>query len=232
LPINIEGIAWGRVGVRVEGGDDLDGEELRMGGQVVTYESIADRLQPGDIIAFSGQGLPSAVVKFVTRSVVSHVAIVLDTTPQVLIIELTPIEGFSGVTITALADRLAKHPGEMWWLPLAGSVRRGLDVPAMQAFLQQQNHKAYDALEAINSGLNIPALTRGGYPMDDNYVEFFCSELVLAGLKAGGVLQGLKAASVTPNELCCYAIYGPDYYQIKRDRLCEIHCVNSVAVGV
>jgi hypothetical protein len=203
-----------------------------MSGQVVRYESIADRIQPGDVIAFSGQGLPSAVVKFVTRSVVSHVAIVLETTPQVSIIESTPIEGFSGVTITGLADRIAKHPGDMWWLPLADAVRQRLNIPAMQSFLRQQNHKAYDALEAINSGLDIPALTRGGQPQDDNYDQFFCSELVMAGLKSGGVLMSMDSSEITPNDLCCYAIYNPDYYQIKGDRLCEIHCINSVAVPV
>jgi hypothetical protein len=203
-----------------------------MGGQVVSYESIADRIQPGDVIAFSGQGLPSAVVKFVTRSVVSHVAIVLETKPKVLIIESTPIEGFSGVTITGLADRIAKHPGDMWWLPLGGSVRRRLNIQTMQAFLRQQNHKAYDALEAINSGLDIPALTRGGQPQNDNYDQFFCSELVMAGLKSAGVLMAMDSSEITPNDLCCYAIYDPDYYQIKGDRLQEIHCVNSVVVVV
>ncbi len=203
-----------------------------MGGKVVTYESIADRIQPGDVIAFSGRGLPSAVVKLATRSVVSHVAIVLETKPKVLIIESTPIEGFSGVTITALADRIAKHPGAMWWLPLAESVRRGLNVAAMQVFLTQQNHKAYDALEAINSGLDIPALTRGTHRHDENYDEFFCSELVIAGLKSGGVLLGVNSAEVTPNDVCCYAVYQPEYYQVKGDRLQAIHCVNSVAVVV
>lgn len=202
-----------------------------MAHSMTTYRAIADRIQPGDVIAFSGQGLPSLVVKLATRSVVSHVAIVLETRPQSLIIESTPIEGFSGVTINGLADRVANHPGEMWWLPLAESIRQRLNIPAMQAFLHQQNNKAYDALEAINSGLDLPALTRGGHPQDDNYDQFFCSELVTAGLKSGGVLRQMNASEITPNDLCCYAIYQADYYQIKGDRPRAIHCINSVAVS-
>lgn len=49
-----------------------------MGHVVAQYDRVRDRMQPGDIIAFSGKGNFSELIKWVTRSEVSHIGIVFE----------------------------------------------------------------------------------------------------------------------------------------------------------
>lgn len=44
---------------------------------ITNYESVRDKIKPGDVIAFSGSGFPSDQIKKVTKSPISHVAVVL-----------------------------------------------------------------------------------------------------------------------------------------------------------
>ena len=93
------------------------------------YKEVRDHMQPGDIIAFGGKGNFSGIIKWATRSAVSHVGIILQSkllindNPQDgmfnQIIESTSLNGFSGVTISGLSDRIDTYDGEIWWLPLS-----------------------------------------------------------------------------------------------------------------
>ncbi len=202
------------------------------------YINLRHRILPGDVIAFCGKGLPSEVVKVATRSTVSHVGIVMqidmkEDGPHPQVIESSPIEGFDGVAIRDLGDRLREHAGNVWWLPLSKQVRVTLDAQRLKAFLIQQNCKPYDPIQAINSGLafarNVPFLGRLTCNVE-NYDKFFCSELVVAGLKASGTLQGMNASDVTPATLCQLSLYTPEYHALKVvDEGVEIADYNSVA---
>jgi hypothetical protein len=48
--------------------------------------------------------------------------------------------------------------------------------------------------------------------------RFFCSELVAAGLEAGGAIENLNCSEVTPMDLCTFSIYQGTYYQLKGAR--------------
>ncbi len=210
----------------------LDGE--------MAYEGLRDRILPGDVIAFSGTGFPSETVKLATRSVVSHVGIIVrvdraaeGTFP--IVMEASPIEGFSGVGIRDLGDRILHHPGNIWWLPLDLEQRRRLDQAALVKFLWEQDGKPYDTVQAINSALDFRCEVSGLAQLtanEENFDQLFCSELVIGGLKAGGLLAGVNASELTPADLCQLAIYAPQYYGLKIiDTHLEIASYNSVPIS-
>lgn len=61
----------------------------------------------------------------------------------------------------------------------------------------------------------------------EDFSTFFCSELVAAGLEAGGAIKSINASEVTPIDLCMFSLYQPDYYQIK-GKISEIRGFNSI----
>ncbi len=192
------------------------------------YKEVRKEMKPGDVVAFGGKGDFSQIIKWATRSVTSHVGIILQS--QLLIgdkpqdgkfnqiIESTSLNGFSGVTISRLSDRIDTYPGEIWWLPLGEDSRAKLDSSKFFNFLLHQNRKEYDMPQAVGSALDVlddvPFIGRTTHNEED-FSRFFCSELAAAGLEAGGVIGSLNASEVTPIDLCKFKLYAGDYYQIK-----------------
>lgn len=208
--------------------------------QTVTYEEARNNMKAGDVMAFSGKGEFSEIIKWATRSAVSHVGVILQSKlviedePQKgffnQIIESTSLNGFSGVTISRLSDRLATYDGEIWWLPLSNTSRSSLDSKRFYDFLLHQDHKPYDTPQAIKSALdaldNAPVIGRATHNIED-FSKFFCSELVSAGLEAGGVIDHINSSEVTPIDLCMFNIFDSDYYQLKGN-LKQIKGFNSL----
>lgn len=196
--------------------------------KTITYAKARDKMQPGDIIAFSGKGNFSEIIKWATRSNVSHVGIIMKSkllignTPQQgyfnQIIESTSLNGFSGVSISRLSDRVRHYGGEMWWLPLSKAARKKLNAKKFYNFLLHQKGKKYDTPQAVKSALdaldNVPLLSKATHNVED-FSKFFCSELASAGLEAGGVIKKINASEVTPVDLCMFSIFSSTYYQLK-----------------
>lgn len=196
--------------------------------KIASYSEVRDRMQPGDVIAFSGKGNFSEIIKWATRASVSHVGVILqsklliDDDPQEgklnQIIESTTLDGFSGVSIGRVSDRLAQYEGEVWWLPLSEGVRRAMDLKKFYDWLLHQNRKPYDLPQAIKSALDalddVPLLRHATYNFED-FSRFFCSELVAAALEISGAVPHLNASEVTPIDLCMFSLYAEDYYLIK-----------------
>lgn len=204
---------------------------------VSPYEPLRHRIQPGDIVAFSGQGISSEIVKVATRSEVSHVGIILRCElqrdvihPQLM--ESSPIEGFHGVAISDLEERINNHKGNMWWLPLRSERRQNLQLDRFQKFLLAQDKKGYDPIQAINSGLSklhgLPVIGRFTRSRE-NLDRLFCSELAAAALKTGGVLPDINASGITPSQLCQLAIYQSEYHLLKSVEETQIVAYNSLA---
>ncbi|RKU32138.1 hypothetical protein C6495_11480 [Candidatus Poribacteria bacterium] len=206
------------------------------------YREIRNRMQPGDVIAFSGNGNLSEVIRWATRSQVSHVGVVLQSklliedTPQEgffnQIIESTSLNGFSGVTITRLSDRVNAYDGDMWWLPLSEESRENLNLQRFFDFLIHHDRRPYDAPQAILSVLDtldgIPLLGRATTQNVEDFSQFFCSELVAAALEAGGVIETINAAEVTPIDMCRFNLYADEYVQFRGDGEQQIHRFNSI----
>ena len=80
-----------------------------------TYSKVRSEMQPGDVIAFGGKGQFSEIIKWATRSTVSHVGVIMQSKMFLdggvqegifnQIIESTSLNGFSGVT----TNRLSNH---------------------------------------------------------------------------------------------------------------------------
>lgn len=198
-----------------------------MGFCVTTYDEARDKMEPGDVIAFSGKGELSEVIKLFTRSEVSHVGVVFktkqlgDPDPNRYIntlMESTSLDGMSGVMMTRLSDRVCRYDGHLWWLPLSKELRRKMDLAKFFDFLIKQEGKAYDTKQAIRSALdaldNVPFLRGSTYNKED-FSKFFCSELVAAALEEGGAVRNINASEVTPIDLCSFSIYEDTYYQLK-----------------
>lgn len=182
----------------------------------IEYGAVRHLMLPGDVIAFGGKGAFSNVIKWITRSTVSHVGVILqsklllDGDPQAgflnQIIESTSLNGFNGVTISRLSDRLAVYDGEVWWLPLASEIRAGMDLQAFFDFCLHQNKKRYDTFQAILAGLHLP--------QPERYGRLFCSELVAGALEASGAVSRINASKTTPIELCRLPIFAAEYFQL------------------
>lgn len=192
------------------------------------YHEIRDKMEPGDIVAFSGKGDFSEMIKWATRSDVSHIAVVMQTKlliddkPQDgifnEIIESTTLNGFSGVSVNRISGRIEQYDGDVWWLPLSKGVKKKLDRQKLFDFLLHQEGKPYDMPQAIKSALDaldrVPLLERATHNIED-FSKFFCSELAAAALEEAGVIKKINASEVTPIDLCMFNIYQKDYYQLK-----------------
>jgi len=211
--------------------------------KAMAYEKAREQMKPGDVIAFGGKGEFSEIIKFATRSGVSHVGVILQTHVRDdqadrffnQIIESTSLHGFNGVQISRLSDRLASYDGEMWWLPLNENIRKEkFDQVAFYdfLFLQARERKPYDMPQAIKSALDtmdqLPFGLHGpGYNRED-FSKFFCSELVAAGLESAGAVGAINASEVTPIDLCRWKIYKKTYYRLKGDPTKSISRFNSL----
>lgn len=206
------------------------------------YKLARSKMKPGDVIAFGGKGDFSQIIKWATRAAVSHVGVILQSRLLIggnpangffnQVIESTSLNGFSGVAISRLSDRLATYPGEIWWLPLADGVRAAMDEQAFYNFLIHQDRKPYDVPQAVRSALDafdaLPGIGAATHNSED-FSRFFCSELVAAGLEAGSAVPGLNASEVTPIDLCMFKIYQDDYFQLKGAEDINISGHNTLA---
>jgi len=193
--------------------------------KVLSYAEARHEMLPGDVIAFGGKGQFSEIIKLATRSTVSHVGTILqtrvvdDATDRFFnqIIESTSSEG---VAVYRASERIASYDGEVWWLPLRRSLRETrFDRKRFFDFLfnEAREKKAYDFPQAIQSAIDV--LDRlgdadGPTRNSEDLGSYFCSELVAAGLEAASLVPRINASEVTPIDLCRWAIYEPDYFQL------------------
>ena len=101
--------------------------EIFMALKRANYSEVRKEMRPGDIIAFGGKSHFSNLIKFATRSAVSHVGVILQSKMLIeddvqggyfnQIIESATINGFAGVSINRLSFRM-EYDGDIWWMPL------------------------------------------------------------------------------------------------------------------
>ena len=207
------------------------------------YGQIRKDVKPGDIIAFGGKGNFSELIKWATRATVSHVGIIMQTLVKDVqgigedgylnqIIESASLNGFSGVNISRLSDRVKTSHGEMWVLRLSAAARGKLR-PNQEKFFNwclNQDHKPYDVPQAIKSALDLMDKAVGGTSPTlnkEDFSNFFCSELAAGALEIAKVLPPINASEVTPIDLCSFNIFEEEYYQIVGSPK-EIKTYNSI----
>ena len=268
------------------------------------YGEIRNQMQPGDVIAFSGNRLFSTLIQLVTSSHVSHVGVIVppecletgDNQDDPVLAESTE----NGVEFHPLSNRVHAEQVEiLWWLPLSPVARQNLNVEAFRQSVCSHSRQRYDYLQAAMLGLTLlePTLNAINPNLDDairsfllnslrrdsadnsslgnqirnsllemldriremnpdnqigydvirlllagetrealsrqianeeDLENFFCSELVAAGLEAGRVLDTINASEVTPIDLCRFNIYQDEYFQFRGEELTRIRGFNSM----
>ena len=193
-----------------------------------TYSAARSKMKPGDVIAFGGKGNFSEVIKWATRSSVSHVGVIMQSRMIIegevqkgffnQIIESTSLNGFSGVSISRLSDRVNTYEGEMWWLPLSTEIHAKLNPRKFFDWCLHQRGKPYDTPQAVKSALDqldsVPIIGGATHNVED-FSSFFCSELVTGALEQGGAIKQINASEVTPIDLCTFNLYSGKYFQLK-----------------
>ena len=120
------------------------------------YEKIKDKMQPGDVIAFSGNHPISAVIKLATSSHVSHVGIIVppdfprddDSDEVPMIAEATE----DGIRTRALGARYRDNAVEkLWWLRL----KPVLALEGFHRYLHRYGQRPYDYFQAAMLGLTL-----------------------------------------------------------------------------
>lgn len=168
----------------------------------------------GDLVAFSGKGSFSKIIKWKTKSEVSHVAMVLKTPEtmkeygEALIIESTTLvtlpdcksrKNIKGIQMHPLSERIIEYPGDIWWYALSNPLKP-IQEKGLEAWLGSMHSKeiAYDYKQAIGAGLD-----RLGNKLDNKQdsSRLFCSELVCMGYQHIGLLpKNINPSEQTPKE--------------------------------
>ena len=186
-------------------------------------QTILSHVSPGDVIAFSGQGIDSKIVRWCTRSPYSHVIVVLDTkksnkqsNDHILIAEsttYTSVPNFNqqkcikGVQVHWLSQWLDAYKacGKAWWFPLKQKLSPD-SITTMQTWLWHHYHRQtpFACHKSVVAGL-----TRHKYFNPEKQKElvnsssgFFCSELVTKALQKANIIDcKINPAAQTPKNL-------------------------------
>jgi hypothetical protein len=177
--------------------------------KTATYAEVRPLMLPCDLIAFSGRGLVSTVIKKATRSEISHVGGVaigglfdsqeeierggesdVDLTPQngrmVLLYESTTLDGADGVRVLRMSDAIPRYLSRgyrVYWYPMRADLRQKFDCVAANDWLFRQLGKRYDVRQAINAA---PFMRKLFTPKED-LGRLFCSEMQFGSWRAGGL---------------------------------------------
>lgn len=187
------------------------------------YVCESARIMPGDVIAFSGEGLVSNTIARFTDSPISHVGVVFGRSSDggILLAESTTLNatGVKGVSLfNDLETRIEGYEGGVYWLPLDDMIARRFRFSQFQEFLLATTGTRYDYRQVLQFAVRryLPRLARRLPWYGEDLGRLFCSELVTLALERGGVLpDGLNASAVSPAELVAFGIYGPHYIQLK-----------------
>ncbi len=182
----------------------------------IDYALARCMMQPGDLMAFGGNGFISSVIKLRTQCNVSHVGAILQTNVPTVegmninqVIESTSLDdGFAGVTINRMSTHIEKYDGEIWWLPLGEAARTRFKPGIFFGFMLDQVGKPYDAPQAILSAIDYLPDNR------ENLDKLFCSELVTAAYEKSGLIGETNASEMTPADVCRFDIYS-QVFQLK-----------------
>ena len=137
------------------------------------------------ILLYRGRSLISRLIQFQTRSDYSHVALMMD--------DCSVYEAWHVGGVRHLRSPFDGHSSGTYIDIFRITDLRDCDVDQVEFFLSKQLGKKYDFASVVRF------ITRREAPADD---KWFCSELVLAALKRGGVeLLRLPPSEASPRDV-------------------------------
>ena len=165
-------------------------------------------------MAFWGRGVVSNAIRFKTflewppwAPNPSHVGVVLDTWEdaghrwRVNVVESTSLDGFTGVAVNRLSERLRAYEGTV----AVARVRHGRRYERERAYHEALRHigKQYDFENAIKAGMWLATAA-------DDAERIFCSELSTRMHQAAGWLpNSLNPDEVIPKEMVRFSHLAP-----------------------
>lgn len=184
------------------------------------YQKIRHKMKTGDVIAFSGKGHFSNIIKGYTDSDISHVGIVYSAhnirgKQRIKIMESTTLNSIAdcdtgefvkGVQKQFLSDRLASYDGQAYWYKLKPALDSKRQLFMLQWLSDKHGKKVpYDTLQAIGSAAD--KLDFLGFENEPDFSSLFCSELVCKGLQIAGVVdENINPSEQTPADVVSYSI--------------------------
>ncbi len=196
---------------------------LRKASSLVRYEQYRPQMKNGDVIAFSGRGLLSNIIKLGTLSPYSHVGIVLnvemsggfgqsvlmiESTAQVELRDADNKEVLKGVQIHWLSKRLEMYEGKVWWVPLKDPLPPD-GLAKMQTWMRETHNQkvGFDEAQMWWAGLDL--FDRFGLENEPDFSLFFCSEFVTKSLQEAGVIAPeINPSEQTPKDVVNFPILG------------------------
>ena len=186
--------------------------------QAELYQEFRPEMKTGDVIAFSGKGRVSEIIKWKTGSPYSHVALVLSTDlggafggVNVLVIESTTLnnlpdvktgELIKGVQMQWLSKRLQTYDGAAWWGRVTEEITP-CGLHNMEAWVRKKHAERtpYDSIQAIGAGVDLLDWMPG-IENEPDFNSLFCSELVACAWQAAGLLdEDINASEMTPADI-------------------------------
>lgn len=169
---------------------------------VVPYSAMRETLRTGDLIFCSGTYFFSNAIRWVTKSVWSHIGIVYrdDALGRIFILES---ETFIGVRVAPLSKYLRDYHGRnkpyrgrMFIARLDSEITPEQHKTAVSWGLDELT-KPYDNLEILRVAIRI--LFKMGRKNRDR--KYICSELVFEAFKKAGVVFRFHQRSISPDDI-------------------------------
>lgn len=171
------------------------------------YSDVRDDLKTGDIVLFSGKGFISAGIKAASRSIWSHIGMVLDlpeynfkalweSTTLSKIKNLGTGTHMKGVQLVPLSERFKAYDGKAAVRKLNGVDFGKEAIQSLMDFRKEIAGRPYeeDKIELIKSAYDGPF---GGNA--ENLSSLFCSEMVAEAYQRMGLLsEGIPSNEYTP----------------------------------
>ena len=181
------------------------------------YERHRGAMKFGDVIAFSGRGGSSEIIKQLSvwkgGREISHVGMVYPSPDSsVLILESTTLVDLpdavdrsihKGVQLHWLSKRLSNYDGEAWWVPLKTpfDAIASLEVYSWCRRCHEKKIK-YDTIQALGAGLDF---WDSIFENERDYSKLFCSEMVSRALQLGRKIgRGVNPSEVMPFEVVSF----------------------------
>ena len=169
---------------------------------VTPYSELRDQLRTGDLVFCSGTYFFSNAIRWVTKSVWSHIGIIYrdDALERIFILES---ETFIGVRVAPLSKYLRDYHGRnkpyrgrMFIARLAPEITAETHKKAVSTGLDELT-KPYDNLEIFRIAIRI--LFKIGRKNRDR--KYICSELVYEAFRKADVVFHFRHRSISPDDI-------------------------------
>lgn len=178
------------------------------------YQKYRNKMNFGDVIAFSGNGFVSNIIKLRTWSNISHVGLIYDVSGRFGNRRLTLMESttltdapdikhgniIKGVQQHYLSSVIDRYDGKVYWGKLLFDVSSE-QAMIMDEWLTQAHHQKtpYDSVQALGAGMDL--FDRLGLTVNNpDFSKLFCSELIAKAYKKAGFYEG-NPSEATPKDI-------------------------------